>query len=165
MDVLDPEDPSLFEREGEQTTPLDEKAQWMPKRQEQGQLCGQDDGDGGPRRGHEQEEDHDQHEQDDADALSDDDHGPALVADDDPPPLLPRKREQIDEGPTDVFGISRAGHPKAVLQRPSPEAPGGPDMSESTRGELVTLGDWVEQLWLPVVHTQLKASTFETCTS
>jgi integrase len=34
-------------------------------------------------------------------------------------------------------------------------------MSERTRTDGVTLVEWVEQLWLPVVRTQVKASTFD----
>jgi integrase len=34
-------------------------------------------------------------------------------------------------------------------------------MGEGTRGEVVTLAEWVRQLWLPVIRTQLKASTFD----
>ena len=34
-------------------------------------------------------------------------------------------------------------------------------MGERTRAEIVTLAEWVEQLWLPVVRTQLKDSTFD----
>lgn len=34
-------------------------------------------------------------------------------------------------------------------------------MGERTRTEIVTLAEWVGRLWLPVVRTQLKASTFD----
>ena len=35
------------------------------------------------------------------------------------------------------------------------------DMGERTRADVVTLAEWVERLWLPVVRTQVKTSTFD----
>lgn len=58
--------------------------------------------------------------------------------------------------------INKSGPGGARTPRGPAEAPGGPDVGKRKRGrEVVKLADWVTRLWLPVMRSQLKESTFD----
>src|SRR5437879_2052765 len=61
-----------------------------------------------------------------------------------------------------ILVINKSGPGGAGTPRGLAETPGGPDMGKRKRGrKAVKLEDWVTRLWLPVMRSQLKESTFD----